>query len=251
MPRTIGAEKALAGIALAVPATFNAADGILTKLPNLPSLIGMNLKADLAAKFGLPVTLENDATAAAIGEHWRGASRGVASSILITLGTGIGGGIIIDGRPLRGLDGTAGEIGHICVEPAGHPCGCGSHGCVEQYASATAIVRMAMEMRAALPPFEQTDPEWHTALQVYQAGIASSTLALSVFERMGFYLGLSVSGLVNALNPEMIVIGGGVSAGWDLFELTSLKPKFKNGHFANRLNVLRLFAPNSATTLVF
>src|SRR5438067_1747922 len=183
----MGSEKALAGIAVAVPATFNAAEGILTKLPNLPSLIGMNLKADLADKFGLPVTLENDATAAAIGENWHGASRGVDSSILITLGTGIGGGIIVNGQPLRGLDGTAGEIGHICVEPAGHPCGCGSHGCVEQYASATAIVRMASEMRATLPPFERTDPEWHTALQVYEAGISGSTLALSVFERMGFY----------------------------------------------------------------
>ena len=214
---SIGPDKKIVGIAVAVPATFNAAEGILTKLPNLPSLNGMNLKAGLADKFSLPVTVENDATAAAIGENWRGASRGISTSILVTLGTGVGGGIIINNKPLRGLDGTAGEIGHICVEPLGHPCGCGSRGCVEQYASATAIVRMAGELRAGITRPEPADLEWQTALQIYEAGMGGSELAVSVFERMGFYLGVALADLVNVLNPEMIVIGGGVSAGWELF----------------------------------
>lgn len=214
---SIGSEKKIVGIAVAVPATFNAAEGILTKLPNLPSLDGMNLKVGLSAKFALPVTVENDATAAAIGENWRGASRGIDTSILVTLGTGVGGGLIINGKPLRGIDGTAGEIGHICVEPLGHPCGCGSRGCVEQYASATAIVRMAGELQAGLPLSEQAGQKWQTALQVYEAGMSGNELAVSAFERMGFYLGIALADLVNVLNPEMIVIGGGVSAGWELF----------------------------------
>src|ERR1043166_6543091 len=133
----------LVGIGAGVPA--NRTDGVLQTLPNLPGLEGMNLKADLEAQFSVPAIIENDATAAAIGENWLGASKDVRDSIMITLGTGVGGAIIINNDPLRGIDGTAGKLGHICVEPDGHPCGCGSHGCIEQYASATAIVRMARE----------------------------------------------------------------------------------------------------------
>ena len=182
-------------------------DGILTKLPNLPSLVGMNLKSALADLFHLPVTIENDATAAAIGEHWIGATRGVENSICVTLGTGIGGGIIINNEPLRGKDGTGGEIGHICVEPDGRPCGCGSHGCVEQYASATAIERMAVESGMNVS----------TSAQVYEAWVAGDKQAEAVFNTMGRYLGIMLAGLANALNPEMIVICGGVTAGWDAF----------------------------------
>jgi len=182
-------------------------DGVLKKLPNLPSLVGMNLKTELENLFDLPVTIENDATAAGIGENWLGASRGVKNSICVTLGTGIGGGIIINGEPIRGKDGIGGEIGHICVEPDGHPCGCGSHGCIEQYASATAIVRMAREagMRA------------ESAKDVYAAFKNGDERADSVFRAMGRYLGITLAGLANTLNPEMLVICGGVTQGWDAF----------------------------------
>ena len=182
-------------------------DGVLTKLPNLPTITGMNLKEELHKLFGLPVFIENDATAAGIGEHWIGATRGVENSICVTLGTGIGGGIIINNEPLRGKDGTGGEIGHICVEPDGRPCGCGSHGCVEQYASATAIARMAVEagMNAT------------SAAEVYEAWTAGDKHAKAVFNTMGRYLGIMLAGLSNALNPETIVVCGGVTAGWDAF----------------------------------
>ena len=182
-------------------------DGILTKLPNLPSLTGMNLKTALVDLFHLPVTIENDATAAGIGEHWIGATRDVENAICVTLGTGIGGGIIINNEPLRGKDGTGGEIGHISVEPDGRPCGCGSHGCVEQYASATAIERMAIESGMNVA----------TSAQVYEAWVAGDKQAKAVFNTMGRYLGIMLAGLSNALNPEMIVICGGVTAGWDAF----------------------------------
>ena len=205
---SIPQDASLSGIAFAAPApAADDSDGVLTKLPNIPTLNGMNLKAALAGLFGLPVTIENDATAAGIGENWLGATKGVDNSICITLGTGIGGGIIINGQPLRGTDGTGGEIGHICVEPDGHPCGCGSRGCVEQYASATAIVRMAREAGLDIS----------ASHHVYDAFTSGDARAAAVFQKMGSYLGIMLAGLSNALNPEMIVICGGVTAGWDAF----------------------------------
>ncbi|MFZ1700557.1 MAG: ROK family protein, partial [Pyrinomonadaceae bacterium] len=204
----IDSSHEICGVAFASPApAAKNSDGILSKLPNLPSLNGMNLPSGLSDMLGLPVTLENDATAAAIGEHWIGASRGTNNSIVVTLGTGVGGGLIVDGQPFRGIDGTAGEIGHICVEPDGHPCGCGSHGCIEQYASATAIIRMANELGLKVS----------TAKAVYDAAKSGDGKALAVFESMGRYLGIILAGLINTLNPEIIVIGGGVAAGMDAF----------------------------------
>jgi glucokinase len=199
----------LRGVAFTAPAPVaKDFDGVLTKLPNLPTLVGMNLKSELESHFRLPVTIENDATAAGIGEHWIGASRGIENAICVTLGTGIGGGVIIGSEPIRGKDGIGGEIGHICVEPDGHPCGCGSHGCVEQYASATAIVRMAHERGLHV----------ESAREVYEAAKSGNVDAQEVFRTMGRYLGIMLAGVANLLNPEMFVICGGVTQGWDAFE---------------------------------
>jgi glucokinase len=118
---------------------------------------------------------------------------------------------------LRGADGTAGEIGHICVEPFGAPCGCGSRGCVEQYSSATAIVRITRELENQYPRSILRNKASCTSLDVYEAGQTGDELALEVFRRMGFYLGVALADLVNVLNPDAIVIGGGAAAGWDLF----------------------------------
>lgn len=205
---TLSAGDSLCGAGFTAPAPVaKDSDGVLTKLPNLPTLVGMNLKAELTKLFDVPVTIENDATAAGIGEHWVGASRKVENSVCITLGTGIGGGIIIGGEPLRGKDGTGGEIGHICVEPDGVPCGCGSHGCIEQYASGTAIVRMAREAGMDVV----------SAADVYSAHRTGDERATAVFHAMGRYLGIVLAGLANTLNPEMLVICGGVTGGWDAF----------------------------------
>ncbi len=201
-----GAVGHVAGIAYAPPANVTP-DGVLHNLPNIPRLDAYDLKSGLQEKLGIPATIENDATAAAIGESWLGASKGIQNSIMVTLGTGVGGGIIVNGNPLRGPDGGAGKIGHIAVEPDGHPCGCGSRGCVEQYASATAIERMAREAG-------MTTGNSH---EVYGAFLKGDERARSVFEKMGRYLGIMLGGLVNALNPEIIVIGGGAAAAWDAF----------------------------------
>ncbi len=117
------------------------------------------------------------------------------------------GGIIINGEAIRGKDGIGGEIGHICVEPEGHPCGCGSHGYIEQYASATAIVRLARDSGMNV----------ETAKDVYTAHLAGNGMADAVFRSMGRYMGITLAGLANALNPEMLVICGGVTEGWDAF----------------------------------
>jgi glucokinase len=181
--------------------------------PNISQLNGVELSAAVRSLVSIPVFLENDATAAAIGEHWLGASRHVENSVCVTLGTGVGGGLIIGGRPFRGTGGTAGEVGHICVEPDGVECGCGSHGCLEQYASATAIVRIARELR---PQLDGTASQL-TSDDVYKAACSGEAFALETFRRMGRHLGIALADLVDVLNPGMIVIGGGASGAWDLF----------------------------------
>jgi glucokinase len=204
-------------IGTVVPGTVNVERGIIRKAPNVTSLSGFAITDAIENRLNLPCILENDANAAAIGENWLGASKGVQSSICVTLGTGVGGGIIIDGKILRGIDGTAGEIGHICVEPFGALCGCGSTGCVEQYSSATAVKRLAVELGEKYPNSLLSEKTDFTSLEIYQAGKSGDELALEVFRQQGFYLGIALAGLINVLNPEIIVIGGGAAAGWDLF----------------------------------
>ena len=201
----------------AVPAAVNSREGVILRSPNLPVLNGFEFVSSFSEKLGCPVVLENDANSAAVGENWKGASRGIQNSICVTLGTGVGGGIIIDGKLLRGVDGTAGEIGHIAVEPEGHACGCGSRGCIEQYSSAIGIKRLAEEFAARYPHNMLSGLGDITPLKVYEAGKAGDRLSLEIFRTFGTYLGIALGGLVNVLNPEAIVIGGGVSAGWDLF----------------------------------
>lgn len=208
---------AVTALTAAVPATINAAKGIIRKSPNIPVLDEFRFSAAVSNELNLPVILENDANAAAIGEQTFGAARGFQNAVVVTLGTGVGGGIIIDGDILRGIDGTAGEIGHICVEQFGARCGCGSRGCVEQYASASAITRLARELANQYPNSVLPHKPELTSSDVYRAGVEGDRLALEVFRRMGFYLGAALADLVNILNPEVIVIGGGASAAWDLF----------------------------------
>lgn len=213
----VGRETNVHAVAAAVPATVSVEKGILLKSPNVPCLDGFRMTAALKSELNLKAIIENDANAAAVGEAWMGGSKGYKNSIMVTLGTGVGGGVIIDGRVLRGVDGTAGEIGHICVEPFGAPCGCGSRGCVEQYASATAVVRMASEKCSQYPGSVLNGRQRLTSLEIYEAGKNGDELALEVFRLVGFYLGISLVDLINVLNPEVIAIGGGAAAGWDLF----------------------------------
>jgi glucokinase len=212
------AGKGIRAVSVVVPGSINARAGIVVKAPNLPCLDGFNLTAALTEELKRPAILENDANAAAIGEMWQGAGRGRLTIVCVTLGTGVGGGIILDGKLWRGVNDSAAEIGHMCVDPfGGVACRCGSRGCLEVYASATAIVRMTREARPRYPDSVLPASESLTSETIYRAGIKGDELALEVFRRMGVYLGIGLANLINILNPEMIVIGGGVVNGWDLF----------------------------------
>jgi glucokinase len=204
-------------LCVAVPGTVQFASGIVTKAPNLPLLDNFNLAAALKSELRYTIILENDANAAAVGEMWQGAGRGSATLVCITLGTGVGGGIILDGKLWRGVDGSAGELGHIAIDPQGVPCNCGSRGCLEVYGSATAIVRMAREASADFPDSTLNGVEDLTSEKVYNSALAGDAGALEVLRRMGWSLGVGLASLINIFNPEIIVIGGGVAAGWDLF----------------------------------
>ena len=217
--KTAAAGGVISSVSVVVPGTVNVAEGVVVKAPNVPCLDGFRLAAALESELEWPVILENDANAAAIGELWRGAGQGYRTLICVTLGTGVGGGIILDGNLWRGVDGSAAELGHIGVDPfGGVPCACGSRGCLEVYASATAIVRMTRETRPRYPNSILHNTEELTSAKVYEAGIAGDELAIEVFRRMGVYLGIGLASLINILNPEIVVIGGGLSNGWDLFE---------------------------------
>ena len=205
-------------LSIVVPGPVDAKAGKVVRAPNLPCLNGFDLVGTLADELRLPVVIENDANAAAIGELWQGAARGCRTIICLTLGTGVGGGIILDGKLWRGATNAAAEIGHMTVEPfGGVPCGCGSRGCLEVYASATAIVRMAREAKPHYPASRLCTGDGLTAEDVYRSALEGDELSIEVFQRVGAYLGIGLANLINILNPEMIVIGGGVANAWDLF----------------------------------
>ena len=199
-----------------VPGAVDSSQAVVLSAPNLPSLINFGLKAVLQERLGWPVVLENDANAAAIGEIWLGAARGCRDVVSVTLGTGVGGGVVLGGKLWRGAHGSAGEIGHATVDPfSGLKCKCGNTGCLELFASATAIVRMARESLAQFPQ-GTLSAENLTAEKVYAAGREGDELALSVFRRAGKYLGIGLANLISVIDPEMIVVSGGVVNGWDL-----------------------------------
>ncbi len=165
--------------------------------------------------------LENDANAAALGEKWLGAARDLDDMCMLTLGTGVGGGLVLGGRIFHGMTGMAAEFGHFTVYPDGHPCNCGNRGCVEQYASATAIVRMAREEIAGgsatqLARAAESDPEFSAKI-IYNLAIQGDEPARDIFRRVGEALGIVLADIINGLNLPMYVIGGGVSSAWEAF----------------------------------
>jgi glucokinase len=207
------------GIGVGVPGLIDTESGRLVESPNLPGWSNYDVKGDIERRLGTTVILENDANAAALGEQWLGAGRNYGSMCMYTLGTGVGGGLVLNGRIWRGWNGMAGELGHCNVEPHGHPCNCGSWGCIEQYASATAVVRVAREAIAAGEATalrELAEPEL-TARAIFDCAMRGDMVAKRVFEQMGRSLGVAIGSMVNAMNLPIYVIGGGVSSAWDAF----------------------------------
>lgn len=231
----------LIGVGVGVPALIRMDEGVVAKAPNLPGWNDFPLKALLEEKLQLPVMIENDANAAALGEVWLGAGRDVDSLILLTLGTGIGGGIVWKGDILHGHDGMAGELGHMTVDSdSGDLCGCGNHGCMETESSGTAIRRratVAAEIdRSAILKRLREQHGTLTPRLAAQAAEEGCREAQAIFNRAGRGLGIGLSTLINAFNFPLYLIGGGVLAAWDLFaptmmhEVETRSVTFRNTH---------------------
>ena len=181
------------------------------------------LAARLDRRITLPVVVENDANAAAWGEYRYGAGRGTSTFVMITLGTGIGGGLILDGRPYRGRWGVAGEWGHLCVVPDGQICPCGNRGCWEQYCSGEALRREAQALAGTGSPYASAlmarvggHPERLTGRDVTECALGGDPAAVEIVTGVGEWLGRGIAGLAAILDPERFVVGGGVSEGGEL-----------------------------------
>ncbi len=190
----------LAGIGIGVPGFIQFKEGIVRNANNLPFLENFAMRDALEQQLNSIVILENDANAAALGEKWMGAGRDTDDLILLTLGTGIGGGIISGGRILRGYLGMAGELGHISVVPNGYPCGCGSQGCVEKYSSATAVSAMARLLQLG---HDLTAKE---VFDIAQGSDARAAKAREIFRVMGESLGLLLATLINTFNFPLYLL---------------------------------------------
>jgi glucokinase len=218
----------VAGIGIGIPGLVNRKTNRIEVMPNLPALSEIDITSELSSQTGLPVILDNDANAAAYGELQVGASRGRREVFFITLGTGIGAGLIINGQIYRGAAGFAGEFGHMTIDPEGIECACGNIGCLETIASGPNIVRRTRERlyrdrtsslsRLAIP----RDREF-TAEDIARAAREGDEMAQVMMERTGMFLGIALAAVVNLLNVEMVVMGGGVMDAGDLI----LKPTIK------------------------
>ena len=199
-------------------------DGVLRYAPNLPGVAELPLAAPLRDRLGVPVVVENDASCAGWGEREAGAGRGLDHVLLVTLGTGIGGGIVLDGTLFRGRHGFAGEIGHMVVDPHGPPCPCGQRGCWERFASGSGLGRLAREAavggRAArIVDLAGGDPELVKGEHVTAAAGEGDEEARAVMAEYGWWVALGLANLANAFDPERFVLGGGLVEAGDVLML--------------------------------
>ena len=201
-------KSGLVGVGIGVPGFIRMETGVIAGWAQQPAFAGYPIRDRIEQRLGAKVILENDANSAALGEKWIGAGTDVDDLVLLTLGTGIGGGIISGGRILHGAQGMAAELGHITISPNGNPCGCGNRGCVEKHASATAIAAMGrlMNLGANL-----------TAEDVYNFAVAGNDRALAVFRSMGEALGIAIASLVNIFNFPLYLLSGGPLPAWEFF----------------------------------
>lgn len=211
------AQHAVVGVGVGVPGFVNATRDSLLFTPNLP-MANVAVAQTLSALTDLPVVLENDANAAAWAEYRFGAGAGTRDMVLLTVGTGIGGGIVTHGELVRGAHGVAAEVGHIEIERGGHRCGCGLDGCWEQYASGNALVRITRRIArkrrdeaTVLLGLGDGTPEGVKGKHITKAARLGDPVALAGFDEVGFMLGRGMAMLAAILDPEVFVIGGGVS----------------------------------------
>lgn len=233
----------VAGVGIGSPGPLDTQTGIVVMTPNL-GWRNMPLRDRIADATGLAATLENDANCATLGEWWRGAAQGAQHVVGLTVGTGIGGGVVLDGKILHGASDVAGEIGHMTIDMTGRRCKCGNYGCLEAYASGPNIAARAVEELLAgaatkLPDYVGGDLDRITAQVVYEAARDGDELALDVVRDTARVLGVGIATLVNILNPEIVVVAGGVTlAGDRLF--APLRAEVKRRAFRPAVDACRI-----------
>ena len=205
-------------IAIGIPGIFDRKSGVLTQAPNISGV--NNYPVVKALRENIPienVLIENDASAAALGEFWKGAGSGANSLLMLTIGTGLGGGIILNGELWRGEDGMAGEIGHIVINPGGPKCNCGNFGCLESFVSAEAVRRYVSE-NSKLKDLPSEIPMDDIPERIMDLALKGDEDAIKIWQDLGKNLGIGITSLINLLNVDSVVIGGGLSNAWELFE---------------------------------
>lgn len=239
--RDAGCENdSITAAGIGVPGPISQQQGLVYTAPNMPDWHNVPLGEIVGKRTGIPTFIENDANCAGWGEYVAGAGRGVKHMMMVTLGTGIGGAIIIDGNLHIGRDGAAGELGHICIEMDGRQCGCGAQGCIEAYASATAVVRRFSEMLAAGWESSLAGRETPiTCRDIFVAAEAGDALARHVVQMTGEYLGTMASSVAELINPEVCVVAGGmIQAGERLFSSIRKTCLCRNGHPGRTMAIL-------------
>lgn len=224
LARTV--EEAAAGeeteaVCLAVPGLLLAEESKVVSSPNLRAIEGLPLKSELESRTGLTVTVENDANAAAWGEFVFGAGSEVENLVFVTLGTGVGGGVIMAGNLLRGTQGAGGELGHTTLHATGPRCNCGNRGCFEIMASGTAIERRAYKVAGERPEsvlggMVASDPRGFSGEEVTELAQGGDALSVCIMRETGVWLGIGIANFVNVFNPEAVAVGGGVVEAGDL-----------------------------------
>ena len=229
-------KTTILGLGIGVPGPVNA-KGVVNKCINLGWGV-FNISEELTRLTGFPVKAGNDANVAALGEFWKGGGQDYDNVVFVTLGTGVGGGIVVEGNLLHGAHGSGAEIGHICVNPEETtPCNCGNYGCVEQYCSATGIVRLAKmyltekAITTGLGALENL-----TCKDIFDAAKESDEAALAILDRVYRYMGLFLANVCSTVNPEVVVIGGGVSKAGNML-VTGVEPYFHKHVFHAAGNV--------------
>jgi glucokinase len=236
-------KREIAGVGIGSPGPLDTKSGVVLLTPNL-GWVNMPLRDRVANGLGLPATLDNDANCAIFGEWWRGAARGVEHVVGLTIGTGIGGGIVLYGDLYRGASDIAGEIGHMTIDSNGRRCNCGNYGCLEAYASGPAIAARAVEgieagAATVLPRYVAGELHKVTAQVVYDAAHAGDEFALEVVRDTAKFLGAGVANIINIFNPQVVVICGGVTlAGDKLF--VPLRSEVKRRAFKPAVDVCRI-----------
>ena len=233
-------DRQISGIGIGSPGPLDIFNGIVLSPVNFPTWKNVPLVQLLSEAFGgVPATLDNDANVVAYGENWLGAGRDTQNFLCITLGTGVGGGVVCEGKLLHGFDGNAAEIGHICIDYDGPPCNCGSIGCLEVYCSATGMVRRTKAALAVENPRTSLSPEGLTAQRIAEAALEGDEFAQRIYDETGFFLGMGIVSAVALYNSEIVAIGGGVARAGELI-FAPTRRTFRRYGFPNLRDTLKI-----------